>query len=355
MKSSQITVGTREKQFLDAAKRGDLEYIKFLETLGVNINCRSAEYSKEDAVYIAIDKGHEDVAIHLIDNENYNLEFCTAYGRTHLMKASEKAMLNVMEKLYERGVNIYAQDELGNLASMYACGTGEVEAIKFYVDKGHKDIFKYRNNKGETHLIVASQNQSPDGTNPIASYILSVNNEDVFVKDNKGKNAFKHAFDQNAYVLMDELASYGIEKFEVHTPFINVKSVGAAKVFVKYGFDVNNINKDHETVLFRIHKVNDELYNYYMSLDNVDVNKQNANGDTAITYLLSDGSVWWGRKITKDLIEKRNADILIKGANGKTALSIVRRQDIKDGCVLRSSIFYRYLRKVAKQQKRYRN
>lgn len=352
MNSSKVTTGTRQKQFLDAAKRGDLEYIMFLETLGVNINCRSGEYGKEDAVYIAIDNGHEDIAIHLIDNENYDLEFCTEYGRTHLMNASEKAMLKVMEKLYERGVDIYAQDRLGNLASMYACRSGVIEAIKFYVDKGHKDIFKYRNNNGETHLIVASQNKSKNGENPVASYILTINNENVFSKDCKGNNVFKYAFDEDAYVLMDELARYGIEKFGIHSPFINVESVGCAKVFIKYGFDVNDINNEHETVLFRIHNVNDELCKFFMSLDKVDVNKKNIEGDTAIIHLLSDKSNYWGRKLTKDLIEKRGADILIKGSKGKTALELVRKQDIQDGFIFTRSTFYRYLKKVEKQQKR---
>lgn len=353
MNSSEVTKLTREKQFLAAVERGDLEYVKFIESNGVDVNCtRDDSGVKEDAVWIAIDKGYEEIAIHLIDNEKYNLNFCSIFGKTHLMLASQKAMIKVMEKLCLRGVDIYAQDSLGNLASMYACGSGVVEALKFYIDRGYLDIFKYKNNNGETHLMWACKNGIQNGGNGVASYILSLNLENVFAKNKNGSNAFNIAFANDAYVILDELARFGIDKFEIYNPFVNVETVGCAKVFVKYGFDVNDINHDHETVLFRLNKVNKELQEYYMSLSNVDVNKKNSRGDTAVTYLLSFGDIYWGRKLTRDLIEKKGANILIKGASGKTAAQIVKENDIRNGWIFSRSTIYRYLKKVEKQQKR---
>lgn len=353
MNSSEVTKITREKQFLAAVERGDFEYVKFLESNGADISCtRDDNGVKEDAVWIAIDKGYEEIAIHLIDNEKYDVNFCSIFGKTHLMLASQKAMIKVMEKLYSRGVDIYAQDSLGNLASMHACISGTVEALKFYIDRGHLDIFKYKNNNGETHLMWACKNGIKNGGNDVASYILSLNLENVFAKNKSGSNAFKLAFANDAYVILDELARYGIEKFEIYNPFVNVESVGCAKVFVKYGFDVNDINNNHETVLFRIRDVTNELQEYYMSLNNVDVNKKNSRGDTVITYLLGSGDIYWGRKLTKELIEKKGANVLIKGARGKTAAQLVREYDITNGWIFSFSTMYRYLKKVEKQQKR---
>lgn len=275
-KSHETTKLSREKQFVEACKIGDLDQVKFLHSLGVNLNC--SDLYGFPALMWAINKKQNDIALYLIQ-QKCDVNISSTSGKTPLMEASEKSMIDVMKLLVEAEADIYAQDNSGFLASMYACRYDRIEAFKFFAER-YDDIFNYRDNEGNSHLIIAAQNESKNGYNELASYIYSLGKEKVCAKNFNGRNALTYAISSNAYFFVEEILNDGVEIWKDSNVFRYANSIECVDILIRYGFDINDINAKHQTVLFL--NSGNRIYEYFLSLDGVDINKMDDDGKNAI-------------------------------------------------------------------------
>lgn len=275
-KSQKTTKLSREKQFIEACKIGDLDQVKFLHSLGVDLNC-SDEYDFP-ALMWSIKRKQKRVALYLIE-QKCDVNISSKWGQTPLMVASEESMIDVMKSLIEAGADIYAQDNHGFLASMYACRSDSIETFKFFAER-YDDIFNYRDNEGNSHLMIAAKNESKNGYNELASYIYSLGKEKVCAQNFEGRNVLAYAISNNAYFFVEEILNDGVEIWKDSNVFRYANSIECVEILIRYGFDINDINAKHQTVLFL--NSGNKIYEYFLSLDGVDINKIDVDGKNAI-------------------------------------------------------------------------
>ena len=108
-----------ESNFIESAKKGDIEAVKLFLAEGININVqnergltalmRSAEYQRVEMVTLLLEKGAD---VNIGGNRN---------NRTALMEASSAGNIVIIKQLAERGAEINAKDNSNNTPLYFAC------------------------------------------------------------------------------------------------------------------------------------------------------------------------------------------------------------------------------------------
>ena len=143
-----------ESNFIESAKKGDIEAVKLFLAEGININAknekgqtalmRAAEYQRTEVVTLLLEKGAD------VNIESNPLK------RTALMEASSAGNIVIIKQLAERGAEINAKDLARNTALHFASLWGHVEAVSLLIELGAKpDI---GGEQGNTPMMVAEQN-----------------------------------------------------------------------------------------------------------------------------------------------------------------------------------------------------
>ncbi len=143
-----------ESNFIESAKKGDIEAAKLFLVEGININAqnergltalmRAAEYQRTEVVTLLLEKG-ADV--------NFRSQ---PMRRTALMEASSAGNIVIIKQLAERGAEINAKDLSNNTSLHFASMWGHVEAVSLLIELGAKpDI---GGEQGKTPMMVAEQN-----------------------------------------------------------------------------------------------------------------------------------------------------------------------------------------------------
>ena len=143
---------TLKQQLVEAAWHGNLESIRDLLDLGVNIEARWNGYT---ALMTASGYG-EVAAVRLLLDRGADIGARNDDGETALMAASWEGQVAAVELLLDRGANIEAQDDNGWTPLMWASGEGKVAAVELLLDRG-ADI-DAQTDKGNTALMLAFNN-----------------------------------------------------------------------------------------------------------------------------------------------------------------------------------------------------
>ena len=123
-----------ESNFVDCAKKGDIDAVKLFLDEGIDINAmnqrgqtaliRAAEYQRTDVVTLLLGKGAE------VDKVGGR------YARTALMEAAGAGNVVIIKQLADKGADINAKDHESSTPIFFACMYGHVEAVKLLIELG---------------------------------------------------------------------------------------------------------------------------------------------------------------------------------------------------------------------------
>jgi len=169
------------KDFYEAARRGDLPEVKSLLSQGADINWRFK--TGFTPLMAAIHNGHWVLAKFLIaKGANVN-----AQARlTPLMLASKKGQREIVGLLLAKGADVNAKSPQGATSLMSASGRGSQDVVKLLLAKGANVNAKTK--EGWTALMGASR----DGHSKVVKLLLAAG-ADVNARDDKGRTALTFA------------------------------------------------------------------------------------------------------------------------------------------------------------------
>lgn len=197
-----------------------LEYYKYLEELGININITNKEGK---------------TPLHNLAYRNKDIKTLTYF--------------------LSKGIDANKADNEGNTVLLNASAYNSLEVVKLFADKT-KNI-NHTNKKGQSALTRAFRN-----TPPIISYLID-KGADITITDKKGNNL--------AYYLIESYRSDKQEEFKKKLQILTQK-----------GFDFTALQKDKSTLYhLAINKRNVNLLKE-IALPNIDINAKNSNGLTVL-------------------------------------------------------------------------
>ena len=180
------------RDFVEAAGRGDWDTVKYLIAKGVNINASDTDGTtalmfasssgnteivqllltygtttvnrmRNDgltALKLASSKGHKDIVLLLLSHGADIDESSYTNGLTALMLASRNNHKDVVQLLLDKGAAVNEKDQGDSTALMIASAKGHKDIVQLLIDRG-ADI-KSRNNNGSTALMEASREDHSD-------------------------------------------------------------------------------------------------------------------------------------------------------------------------------------------------
>ncbi|MFQ3609869.1 MAG: ankyrin repeat domain-containing protein [Fimbriimonadales bacterium] len=155
----------RNEQLLQAVESGDLEQVKRVITGGAIVNARTR--SGLTALSLAIVRGHEDIALYLIERGasldardrsgdrqqmypgNSPVHYAAIYGRTRVLQA-----------MLDRGVPVDLRDRNGRTLLMMASENGHRATVALLLERGADP--NARSALGETVLDCAKRSKDPE-------------------------------------------------------------------------------------------------------------------------------------------------------------------------------------------------
>ncbi|PAA59634.1 hypothetical protein BOX15_Mlig018943g2, partial [Macrostomum lignano] len=183
-----------------AAKRGLLEFVRFLIRSGANVDLQ-LRCSNATPLYIAAQHGHAEV-ISLLAESGTDLNFQTNKGRAALHAAAQSGRVESAQALIKHGANIDLGDKDGCTPLIIAARHGHTAVITELLQAGIK--IDHQTKLGATALLVAAKNGKLDVVRK-----LLASNANINLADCKGFSPL-HAAAQNSQAnLVDLLVAAG--------------------------------------------------------------------------------------------------------------------------------------------------
>ena len=161
----------------DAASRGDIDEIKSLLNIGVNVD-HIDEY-KETPLFKAV-KGNKYEVADLLISVGANVNHQKSRGVTPIFDALGPTKSKILKLLISNGANVDHSVDNGESPLFYAYG----ESMNILLDSG-ADI-NHQNNLGQTLLMLSANSYD-------SVKLLLENGAKVFLKDIQGQTAMHHA------------------------------------------------------------------------------------------------------------------------------------------------------------------
>ncbi|XP_043505230.1 serine/threonine-protein phosphatase 6 regulatory ankyrin repeat subunit B-like [Polistes fuscatus] len=302
-----------------AAEEGQLEIVKFLCNMGININARSSRNST--ALHFAIGNSSApkfEIVQFLIDN-GAEIDVENSFGYTPLQNALYNNNFKVAKLLIEKGADVnriymnthYARQRLGGTLLHWASRNyNSDQATKFLIKNGAN--INATENDGRTPLCLLVKHcgtpemvkffvengaylKNTGGGSPLYWAIYSRNIQlqtllielgtdvDGNIDSHENFKAPLHlAYDLSVVkLLIDKGANVNIKDKYGCTPLHCVSKISLAKYLVENGADIHAKNNDGETPL---HRALHYLIVEYLIEKGADVNIPNKNGYTPLHF-----------------------------------------------------------------------
>ena len=141
----------KNSEYLEAAKRGDLQTVVTLLNSGANILCRNSKGNS--ALHLAAEEGRDEVVKALLDR-GLDVNTRGHYDRTPLMRAAFYGHESTFNILLEAGADITCRDVAGDNVLHAAAAGGRDTIVKILLDRG-LDIDS-RDSEDKTPLMIAA-------------------------------------------------------------------------------------------------------------------------------------------------------------------------------------------------------
>ncbi len=274
-----------------------------------------------DPVSMAINNNASlDVIKFLIDQEGNSVDKTTHDGRLYIHWAANKGNIDLIKYLIEKGTDINRTDDKGATPLAFAASNGQI-------DKGVYEAFfkagvspKYRNANGATfmHLAVGYDKELA-----LTDFLISkgLNLDDV---DANGNTVFDYAARTGIVPILTQLEIKGIKPTDRALIFASEGTRFSANSldFYKYLVEELNLNpsvqgSNGENVLHNLvkKKEQEEIVAYFLS-QGVDVNQTNKEGNTVLMEAAKGSDV----SVLKNINDK-TTNINQLNNNGMSALS----------------------------------
>lgn len=245
-----------------------------------------------DAVTLAINtKAPNAVIFHLLNIKGNDANKITHDGRTYMFWAAWQGNLEVMEYLVKNKTNLKHLDEKGSSIMVFAALNGQKDSKVFdYLIKNGSDIKNEKTKGGADVLLLVSP------------FLSSLNETKYFTDkgldlkstDDKGYNIFAYATKGGNTAFLNELIKAGID------PKANAKDGGNAFIpatqgsrfhtnnleffnyLEKLGINPNTATESGQNPLHNLARSKDGAVIDYFISKGVDVNQQNADGNTPL-------------------------------------------------------------------------
>ena len=335
-------------EFLDHCKTDSLDDI--LDTLNDSeLDVNSLDENGRNALMFACMGNNSDVIGELIQRTN-DINAQDKQGNTALMFACDSNNADAVNALLDSGADISITNQNGFAAIVFAmdnnslkdteiiprltpkpsddefielCRTGSAEEITKAVNAGAN--IKAENSKGQTPLMIAAQNNTPE----IISLLLDLGS-DINHVDSMGNTALTLSFmsehEENMNMLIDYGADADIQNNAGYNALMmsaKTKSIDTVMKLLEITSDVNARNNAGDTALSLASVENNaDVVNAILEAG-ANINSQNNNGTTALMSALYNSSD--AGNIIRVLLEHK-PDITLRNKKGDTALSIAMKK-----------------------------
>ncbi|XP_071108542.1 ankyrin repeat domain-containing protein 65-like [Haliotis cracherodii] len=323
------------RHLCDASENGNLEEVKRLLSLNVNVNCRgrlrrtpvmrAAIEGHRDAVELLVSRGAD---VSLVDRNGDNIFHLTCWGGdmetvkfvlslnveinsrgwrslTPVMRAAIEGHRDVVELLVSRGANASLVDEGGDNILHLACSGGDMETVGFVLSLNVVDI-NSRGWRSMTSVMWAALR----GNRDVVELLVS-KGANVSLVDEDGDNIFHHAcsggyIETVEFVLSLNVVNINSRGWRSLTPVMRAAWEGhgdVVELLVSKRADVSLVDKYGDNILHLACFGGDmETVEFVLSLNVVDIDAKNNLGETA-----ADVARDWGHQPVADLLESRGA------------------------------------------------
>ena len=159
---------------------GNLEQVKFLLEIGVDIN--SQNWNGDSAFNKACEQGHLEIAQILLQ-KGYDINTRNKNGRTALIFSIMTNKMMVTEFLVNQGANINVQDQWGFTALFFACkNRGQMKQIQYLLEKGANINKKDRNEENVLHHACR------DGHFDIMTFLVTMDRNLLYARNLDNEN-----------------------------------------------------------------------------------------------------------------------------------------------------------------------
>lgn len=146
--------------FLAACTSGQLNAVKYLVSMGADLNATTEENA--NALAISCEFGHLNVVKYLIEEQKFDMNSYLIQGKTPMCIAAENGHINIMEYLVNKGVDPQQKSLSGDKPIYYAVKNNKSEAFEFLLARGG-DINELSSD-GQPLLVTAYTNNYPELT-----------------------------------------------------------------------------------------------------------------------------------------------------------------------------------------------
>ncbi|WP_308992944.1 ankyrin repeat domain-containing protein [Mariniflexile litorale] len=240
-----------------AGNTGNLELMKLLISKGADTKIVGSHGF--NWFTFTVNSGHENTDIYdlMVANGIDLKETNRAGANAILLLAPHNKDGKIIEYFQQKGLDIHATDKQGNNILFYAAKGGNINLIKKYISQGFD--YKKINAQGENMVLFASHG-GRGYSNPLEVYHyfdgLGLN---LTLTNKEGQNA-------------------------LHNIASNTKDVAIVDFFINKGIDIHQEDNDGNTAFLNAAKGNNNLVLQKLAPLTKNINQQNKEGFSAITY-----------------------------------------------------------------------
>lgn len=261
----------KETPFHIAAQLGHFEILECLITKGATVN--QITKNGNTALHLAVINSHLNIIKYLVHNDDTNLHTKNKSKRSMLHAAAENGSLGIFKLLKKHGCpcDDSIVDDAGN--SLLHTSANHVEILDYLLRLGLNVDLK--NDRGETVLMTAAKFNNFESVELLLYY-----QADMAELHEGAAKWIKIAAKENNWDILHTLLDVDINvdvlydgKALLHLLYYSLEGV---KILVEYGADVNVLDKNDETTLYKATKANAVDVIDYLLEHNADLNCENA-------------------------------------------------------------------------------